>query len=235
MPLRSLYIPVLLGVLCAGANTAQARRKPVTIQPGTYGLGYDTRSKRWDNHTLANSFHRGVLTLTIKRAVATLTLKDRWSYRSSSDHGVSGGPVSRLFRNIGYHYTWRGRHKRTRRGLDLTLAVTSATCTAFSRRRRGPGRKTTCEERPALRLVCKLGRERVHRSAKANAEDPSVIGQGEAARPVQTLRCASPAPLPRLLAYLIHGKTIPLTRGAPLQLYKKKTSNGKTKAVLRRR
>jgi hypothetical protein len=194
MLLRSLYIPALLGVLCIGANTAQARRTPVTIQPGAYRLSYDTSSERWDNHTQASSIHRGVLTLTIKRGGATLTLKDRWSYRSSSDHGVSGAPIRLLFRNIGYHYTWRGRHKRARGRLDVTLAVASATCTAFSRRGGGAGRKTTCEERPVLRLVCKLGSDRVHRAAKADVEDPGVIKRGEAARPVQTLHCSSPAP-----------------------------------------
>ena len=238
-PRRPLSIVVLLSVLCTGTGAAQARRAPAKPSghppAGTYRLNYETRDQRWDGHTQASSGHRGGLTLTLRRAAATLKLKDRWSYSSSSDHGVSGGPVRMLYRNIRYHYTWRGRLRRAGGKIDLSLAVTAATCTALPRRGRGAGSKMPCEERPALRLTCALGSERVHNASRADAAEPVVVKPGEAARPVQTLRCASPAPLTRLLDFLPHGASIPLTRGAPLQLYREKNSDGKTKAALRRR
>ncbi len=72
MPLRSLYIPALLGVLCVGANTAQARRTPVTIQPGAYRLSYDTSSERWDSHP-APGWRFGMYWLAMRRLSSSVS------------------------------------------------------------------------------------------------------------------------------------------------------------------
>lgn len=234
-PSLPLLLPSLFIVcaLCVPASAAPAA--------GTYELSYDTTHERFDRHTLATSTHRGTLQLKLASGgAAALRLADQWSYHSSSDHGVRGGRLYIVDRNISSKIAWGGRWRSLPSGgVAFALTVTTARCEAGGRRHRrhGGGKITiTCEQRPALALRCVRAKERAYPAASARARaDRSKVGAKEQRRAVSVLRWRPQAgPLPKLLAPMAMRKSaLTLTSRRPLSLFRRRASNGKVTTLLR--